>query len=354
MIELRDVYKSYGDFELKVSFQGPDSGILVLLGSSGSGKTTTLRMIAGFEQPDSGSILLDGQDITKVPVQKRAIGVVFQDYALFPHMNVHDNITYGLRAQGYSKADQSTRVKELLELTGLEGFGHRSITTLSGGEQQRVALARALAPNPKALLLDEPFSAVDPERRQELGSYLLRIQQQLNIPMVFVTHSRQEALALGHTIILLSQGQIVESGNPQDLYSRPRTAFGGRFLGSCTILTSAQWNQLGVGNSEPLSDSQTYLVRPEHVQIYPVSQSELALVEDPVVTGNFRVQPSEPSGNPGVVGVVLEKTFSGRGWEYQIRFSEITVQAFSSQDFLVGTRVRIQVQPEHLVLVKSN
>ena len=350
MIELRDVYKSYNDFELRASFQGPDSGILVLLGSSGSGKTTTLRLIAGFEHPDSGSILLDGEDVTRLPIQKRSIGVVFQDYALFPHMNVHDNITYGLRAQGYSKGDQSTRVQELLELTGLEGFDHRSITTLSGGEQQRVALARALAPQPKALLLDEPFSAVDPERRQELGSYLLKIQQQLNIPMVFVTHSRQEALALGQTIILLSQGQIVESGSPQELYSRPKTAFGGRFLGSCTVLTAAQWHQLGVGISELQSDSQTYLVRPEHVEINRVSLSDLASVEDPGLKGNHQVQPNESFRD---LGVVDEKTFSGRGWEYQIRFSGITVQAFSSQDISVGTRVRIQVQPEHLVLVNS-
>jgi len=344
MIEIRQVAKTYADFELQVSFQGPDSGILVLLGASGSGKTTTLRMIAGFEKPDSGEILLDGQDITHLPVQKRRIGVVFQDYALFPHLSVWDNIAYGLRAQGYDKKSQQNRVDELMELTGLQGFGHRSITTLSGGEQQRVALARALAPEPRALLLDEPFSAVDPERRQELGSYLVRIQKQLNIPMIFVTHSRQEAMALGSIILLLSQGRVVESGSPFQLYRKPRSIYGAKFLGSCSLYPRDQWEQIGIilQGREP----GTYMVRPEHVEFLSVQdQPETGVSATPKVT--------PPHSPPQASGIIQEKTFSGPGWEYQLEFPVGLVQVFSSLDLPLGQQVQIRIAQEHLVLLSD-
>lgn len=249
MIEIENIVREFSDFSLAVGFSVGSNEIVSLLGSSGSGKTTTLRILAGFEQADSGRIMINGSDVTRLSPQQRKIGFVFQDYTLFPHLNVAGNIAYGLRAQGVPRSRHAARVDELLQLVGLEGFADRSVQTLSGGEQQRIALARALAPQPRALLLDEPFSAVDTERRDELRRHVVRIQRELAIPMVFVTHSQTEALSISDRIVILRGGRVVEQGTPQDVYLRPHTEYTARFIGRANILSGR------------------VLVRPEHLSI---------------------------------------------------------------------------------------
>lgn len=253
MIEIRNITRRYEDFFLQTDFHVKSNEIVSLLGSSGSGKTTSLRIIAGFEEMDSGSILLNGRDVSHLPPHKRNLGLVFQDYTLFPHLNVERNISYGLRAQGIAKAEHGPRVSELLELVGLSGFAGRSVQTLSGGEQQRVALARALAPRPQALLLDEPFSAVDTERRDELRRHIRRIQRELQIPMIFVTHSQSEALSISDRIVIMKDGAILEAGSPRELYLNPASEYTARFLGKANYL--------------PLPSGERCLYRPEQLQL---------------------------------------------------------------------------------------
>ncbi len=244
MIELRGIRRDYGNFSLTADLQIDAHELLTLFGESGSGKTTILRLIAGFERPDSGQILVCGRAVTGLPPERREIGYVFQDYTLFPHLSVGKNIAYGLRVQKVPAEARVRRVRELLDLTELAGFEDRAVSTLSGGEQQRVALARALAPSPKALLLDEPFSAIDTERRGSLRRHLLNIQRTLQIPTVFVTHSRTEALYLSDRLVIMRDGAIVESGVPRDIYERPKTLYTARFTGSANTFTHEKLKRL--------------------------------------------------------------------------------------------------------------
>lgn len=263
MISLGNVKKSWSGFDLHLDVSCSADGITVLLGESGAGKSSVLRLIAGFEKPDTGSILLSGVDITRQPPEVRRVGVVFQDYALFPHLNVEANIAFGIRS--LPAAQRRARVAELLDLTGLAGFEKRSVTDLSGGEQQRVALARALAPSPGVLLLDEPFSAIDPERREDLGQYLVALQRRLAIPMIFVTHSRSEALQIASTIVLLRGGRLIEAGEPRELYSRPRFEYTARFLGPLAALGGETWKSLGLSDRVPAGERA--MLRPEEFEI---------------------------------------------------------------------------------------
>lgn len=263
MISLGNVKKSWSGFDLHLDVSCSADGITVLLGESGAGKSSVLRLIAGFEKPDTGSILLSGVDITRQPPEVRRVGVVFQDYALFPHLNVEANIAFGIRS--LPAAQRRARVAELLDLTGLAGFEKRSVADLSGGEQQRVALARALAPSPGVLLLDEPFSAIDPERREDLGQYLVALQRRLAIPMIFVTHSRSEALQIASTIVLLRGGRLIEAGEPRELYSRPRFEYTARFLGPLAALGGETWKSLGLSDRVPAGERA--MLRPEEFEI---------------------------------------------------------------------------------------
>ncbi len=251
MIELDGIRRDYGDFVLDVSFRVGDDELVTLLGPSGSGKTTTLRIIAGFERSERGSLTIDGRDISALPARRRDIGYVFQDYTLFPHLDVAENIAYGLRVFGVPRVERGRRVEELLELIGLPGFGPRAVHTLSGGEQQRVAVARALARRPRALLLDEPFSSVDSERREELLEYLLRLQRNFSIPTVFVTHSRTDAMAISDRIVIMKEGRVDDDGSPRRLYESPASVYTARALGPAIFLDAAR----------------TRMVRPEAVEL---------------------------------------------------------------------------------------
>jgi putative spermidine/putrescine transport system ATP-binding protein len=233
-LELVHLFKSYGSVMAvqDVNLQIPAGELISLLGPSGCGKTTILRMIAGFEKTSGGSILLEGQDITHIPANRRDMGMVFQSYSLFPHMTAGQNIAFGLRVKRLSHGQQRIRVHEMLELVGLSGMGDRYPHQMSGGQQQRIALARALAISPRLLLLDEPLSALDAKVRLQLRNEIRRIQQQLGITTLFVTHDQEEALSISDRVIVMSQGRIDQAGTPEEIYLTPSTAFTASFIGA--------------------------------------------------------------------------------------------------------------------------
>ena len=232
-LQLQDVGVRFGsrDALRNIDLAVPDGQIAALLGPSGSGKTTLLRAVAGLERPTSGRVLLDGRDLTGVPAHERGIGLMFQDFALFPHRDVGGNVSFGLRMQGATRAEQDRRVAEVLELVRLPGTQRRAVSSLSGGEQQRVALARALAPRPRILMLDEPMGSLDRELRERLPLELRALFQQLGVTVVYVTHDQEEALAVADRTILLRDGRVEADGASEALWSSPPTAFVARFLG---------------------------------------------------------------------------------------------------------------------------
>ncbi len=235
-LTVTSLHKRYPEFTLDISCEIPEGTMVSLLGPSGCGKSTTLSLITGIERPDAGSIMLSGRNITSLPPWERKIGIVFQDYALFPHMNVAGNIAYGLKVKKQDHREISRRTDELLELVGLTGYRNRRIDSLSGGEKQRIALARALAPQPELLLLDEPLSALDARLRIRLRSEVRRIQQDLGITTIYVTHDQDEAMDISDTIIVMNRGRVEQVGSPEEVYRHPRTLFTGTFIGASTAI----------------------------------------------------------------------------------------------------------------------
>jgi putative spermidine/putrescine transport system ATP-binding protein/putrescine transport system ATP-binding protein len=233
VVELSGVTKRFGDFVAvsDMSFVMEKGSILSLLGPSGCGKTTTLRMISGFEEPDEGRILISGQDMKGKRPYERNVGLLFQDYALFPHLTVSQNVAYGLKRRGYERGRIPARVAEMLELVKLTGFEGRRPGQLSGGQQQRVALARALAISPEVVLLDEPLSALDAKLRQELRLELKQILGAVDATTIVVTHDQEEAMSLGDSVIVMSEGRIMQEGLPTDIYADPKTKFVAEFIG---------------------------------------------------------------------------------------------------------------------------
>jgi sulfate transport system ATP-binding protein len=233
MIAAHDIVKRFGDFVAldDVSIDVESGSLTALLGPSGSGKSTLLRIIAGLEQPDTGSVLIDDRDVTKVPPQRRGIGFVFQHYAAFKHMSVRDNVAFGLRIRKEPKAAVSERVDELLEIVGLTGWAQRYPGQLSGGQRQRMALARALAVRPSVLLLDEPFGALDANVRAELREWLRRLHDEMHVTTVLVTHDQEEAMSIADRLVVLDHGRIQQVGSPRDLYEKPANPFVMKFLG---------------------------------------------------------------------------------------------------------------------------
>jgi ABC-type Fe3+/spermidine/putrescine transport system ATPase subunit len=241
MLQVREIHKEYEGKPLLrgISLEAHEGETICLLGSSGSGKSTLLRIIAGLETPDSGSICWDSTDLTDVPPHRRNFGLMFQDYALFPHRNVAQNVAFGLRMQGLPTEEVNRLVHAALAQVNLEGFEHRRVTDLSGGEQQRVALARTLAPRPRLIMLDEPLAALDRALREQLLEELRGILRQTRIPAVYVTHDQQEAFALADRIVLLHEGNIVQSGAPDEVYARPASTWVANFLGLANLLTGS-------------------------------------------------------------------------------------------------------------------
>jgi sulfate transport system ATP-binding protein len=237
-ITVRGANKRYGDFAAldKVDFDVPSGSLTALLGPSGSGKSTLLRAIAGLDEPDTGTITINGRDVTQVPPQKRGIGFVFQHYAAFKHLTVRDNVAFGLRIRKRSKSEIKDKVDNLLEVVGLSGFQTRYPNQLSGGQRQRMALARALAVDPQVLLLDEPFGALDAKVREDLRAWLRRLHDEVHVTTVLVTHDQSEALDVADRIAVLNKGRIEQVGSPADVYDTPANAFVMSFLGAVSSL----------------------------------------------------------------------------------------------------------------------
>jgi sulfate/thiosulfate transport system ATP-binding protein len=247
MIEVRGLTKRFGTFYAldDVSLEVPGGGLVALLGPSGSGKTTLLRILAGLERPDSGSALLDGVDLASQSARQRNVGLVFQHYALFRHLDVYENIAFALRVRKRSEAEVDARVRELLALIQLESLEHRLPSQLSGGQRQRVALARALAARPRVLLLDEPFGALDAQVRAELRSWLRRLHDEIHLTTVFVTHDQDEAFEVADRVVVMNRGKIEQVGAPADVFEHPANDFVMRFLGHVNVLDA----ELGDGHA---------------------------------------------------------------------------------------------------------
>jgi ABC-type Fe3+/spermidine/putrescine transport system ATPase subunit len=244
MLELRDIFKTYDNQPLLrgISFSVAEGETVCLLGASGSGKSTLLRMIAGLESPERGRILFNGLDLAQTPTHLRDFGLVFQDYGLFPHLNIFDNIAFGLKMRNLSASEIPLRVAALLKKVNLTGFEQRKVTDLSGGEQQRVALARALAPQPKLLMFDEPLGALDRTLKESLLHELRSILHETKIPAIYVTHDQDEAFAIADRILLLHEGEIVREGTPAEVWSNPGSAWAARFLDAGNIVEGEMQN----------------------------------------------------------------------------------------------------------------
>ena len=279
LIELKSVSKAFdGETVLsKIDLDIHDKEFVTFLGPSGCGKTTTLRIIGGFEVPDEGEVLFDGKSILDVPAYKRPVNTVFQRYALFPHLNVYENVAFGLRIQKKSEEEIRSKVKSMLAMVNLKGFEKRSISTLSGGQQQRVAIARALVNEPRVLLLDEPLGALDLKLRKDMQTELKNIQQRTEITFIYVTHDQEEALSMSDTIVVMANGKIQQIGTPTDIYNEPENAFVADFIGESNILDGVMLRDKavrfaghefvcvdgGFAKNEPID----VVVRPEDIDI---------------------------------------------------------------------------------------
>ena len=325
-LQLSHLFKAYGSVVAvqDVNLDIEAGTFISLLGPSGCGKTTILRMIAGFETPTGGSIQLAGDDITRLPANRRDMGMVFQSYSLFPHMTAAQNIAFGLRLKRLSKAQQRDRVAEMLELVGLAGMGDRYPQQLSGGQQQRVALARALAIAPRVLLLDEPLSALDAKVRLQLRNEIRRIQQQLKITTLFVTHDQEEALSISDRVIVMAQGRIDQQGTPEEIYLTPNTAFTASFIGAMNQIPGfweAQSHRIRVGSSAtqpPQPPAHLTQVSQDYSQDYIQTQA-VDLPEGTPVLGLVRPESITVAPMDGAVppqdnclsGLVTSRSFLG-------------------------------------------
>lgn len=298
IIDLKNISVSFdGEPILKnLNLYIRDKEFITLLGPSGCGKTTTLRIIGGFLEPDEGTVIFDGKKINGVPPHKRQVNTIFQRYALFPHLDVYENIAFGLRVKKWPEKKIRDKVNEMLALVNLKGFKRRKIASLSGGQQQRVAIARALANEPRVLLLDEPLGALDLKLRKEMQLELKRLQREMNITFVYVTHDQEEALTMSDTVVVMSGGKIQQIGSPQDIYNEPKNAFVARFIGDSNIVDGVMLKDFlvnfgghdftcvdrGFKVNEPVQ----VVIRPEDVQIVPPSVGMLTgLVREVIFKG---------------------------------------------------------------------
>ena len=288
LIELKDICKEFdGEQILKsINLDIHDKEFVTLLGPSGCGKTTTLRIISGFVSPDSGEVMFDGKKINDVPPYKRQVNTVFQKYALFPHLNVYENIAFGLKVKKVPNAEIQARVQEMLALVNLRGFEKKNVELLSGGQQQRVAIARALINQPKVLLLDEPLGALDLKLRKDMQNELKNIQSKTGITFIYVTHDQEEALSMSDTVVVMDDGKIHQIGSPTDIYNEPINAFVADFIGESNILDGVMLSDYsvrfakhifkcldtGFDKNEPVD----VVIRPEDVDIVPMEKSMLS------------------------------------------------------------------------------
>ena len=340
IIELKGINKKYGNNTVldNLSLNIKSNEFLTLLGPSGCGKTTTLKIIAGFENADSGEVLFNGEDISNLAPNKRQLNTVFQKYALFPHMNVYENIAFGLKIKKLPKDEIDKKVKEMLKMVSLSGFEKRKIDSLSGGQQQRIAIARALVNEPKILLLDEPLGALDLKLRKEMQLELKNIQQKLGITFIFVTHDQEEALTMSDTIVVMNNGVIQQKGSPEDIYNEPANAFVADFIGESNILSGImiedfkvklrnhvfQCVDKGFSSNENID----VVVRPEDIKIY---SNETGVLHGTIKSVIFR-------------GVHYEMIVEENGYEWIVH---------NTKHFEEGTKVSLDIYPEDIHIMKK-
>ena len=342
IIELKHLTKKFEDGFLAVSdfnLEVKKGEFVTFLGPSGCGKTTTLRMIAGFDLPTEGQILLNGRDITKLPPYQRPINTVFQRYALFPHMNIYENIAFGLRQKKTKEDVIKKKVKKVLDLVDLEGFEGRSVQTLSGGQQQRIAIARALVNEPEILLLAEPLGALDLKMRKEMQLELKQMHDELGITFIYVTHDQEEALTMSDRIVVMSEGRIQQLGTPEDIYNEPKNAFVADFIGESNIFNGIMTGKLRArfcgGEFECVDDIEegthiTAVVRPEDVEITPPEE------------GTIR-------------GIVSSVIFKGMHYEITIESGKNEMVARSVHSARPGDTVGMRVDPDNIhVMIAEN
>ena len=304
LIDLRGVSKEYDGVQVldNINLYIRKKEFMTLLGPSGCGKTTTLRIIGGFETPTSGQVLFDGQDIAYLPPYKRRVNTVFQKYALFPHLNVHDNIAFGLKLKKVPKSEIDRKVDYMLDLVNLRGYGKRHVDALSGGQQQRVAIARSLVNEPEVLLLDEPLGALDLKLRKEMQLELKRLQREMDITFVYVTHDQEEALTMSDTVVVMNGGKIQQIGTPEEIYNEPKNAFVADFIGESNIVDAVMLRDFLVtfGGAEfscvdrgfGVNQSVQVVVRPEDIQVVPPMEGQLVgIVKNVIFKGvHFEMQ----------------------------------------------------------------
>ncbi len=341
LIRLRDLCMAFDDEPVldHINLYINDKEFLTLLGPSGCGKTTTLRIIGGFTTPTSGDVLFDGVRINDVPPYQRQINTVFQKYALFPHLNVFENIAFGLRMQKLPEAEIKQRVMEMLETVSLKGFEHRRPEALSGGQQQRVAIARALVNRPKVLLLDEPLAALDLKLRKDMQIELKRIQQQVGITFIYVTHDQEEALTMSDTIVVMDKGSIQQIGTPEDIYNEPKNAFVADFIGESNIIdgTMPEDNVVQMyGKRFPCLDggfapneAVDVVIRPEDIDIVPVEQGQLT-------------------------GTVTSVTFKGMQYDIIVDFRGFKWLIQTTDHCPEGARIGIKIDPDGIHVMKKS
>lgn len=341
IIELKNVYVSFDNEKVLdgLNLCIRDKEFITLLGPSGCGKTTTLRIIAGFLDADSGDVVFENEKINGVPSYKRQVNTIFQRYALFPHLNVYENVAFGLRVKKAKEDEIKKTVTEMLHLVNLDGFEKRSITTLSGGQQQRVAIARAIANKPKVLLLDEPLAALDLKLRKDMQKELRRIQRQLGITFIFVTHDQEEALTMSDRVVVMNKGKIQQIGTPQDIYNEPENAFVADFIGESNILDGVMKKDFTAEFSghtfECLdkgfapNEKVDVVVRPEDVDIVPADKGMLR-------------------------GTVTSVDFLGVHYEIIVDIGGFKWMIQTTDECFVGDNVGLFIEPDAIHIMKKS
>lgn len=341
IIDLKNISVSFDDHKIldSINLYIRDGEFITLLGPSGCGKTTTLRIIAGFLQQDSGDVIFEGKNINGVPAYKRQVNTVFQRYALFPHLNVYENIAFGLRQKKWKEKDIKEKVSEMLTLVNLKGFGPRKIDSLSGGQQQRVAIARALAVNPRVVLLDEPLGALDLKLRKDMQIELKNIQQKLGITFIYVTHDQEEALSMSDTVVVMNEGVIQQIGTPLDIYNEPKNAFVADFIGESNILDgimkedfTVEFNNIkfqcvdkGFKHNEPVD----VVIRPEDIDVVAPEDGMLQ-------------------------GTVTSVTFKGVHYEIIVDIDDFKWMIQTTDKSEVGDVIGISIDPDEMHVMKKS
>lgn len=340
IIELKGITKSYGKDTIldNLSLNIKKNEFLTLLGPSGCGKTTTLKIIAGFETADSGQVVFENNIINDIPPYERQLNTVFQKYALFPHMNVYENIAFGLKLKKMPKDVIDQKVKEMLKLVALEGYENRDIEALSGGQQQRVAIARALVNEPKVLLLDEPLGALDMKLRKGMQIELKRIQQKLGITFIFVTHDQEEALTMSDTIVVMNNGEIQQMGSPEDIYNEPANSFVAKFIGESNIVDGTMLDDFKVEFAGRIFDC------------VDKGFEKNEAIEVVIRPEDFEMVKYE---NGMLKGTVTSVIFKGVHYEIEVNDENHTWILHNTKHAEIGSKIGLSLDPESIHIMKK-